>query len=113
MVDFRGHKTHWNLAPYAWRLFNRVIEGTDERNSLHASEGVIFITGGVRSDKPDDTLFDRHASGALVCHDSHMHDSPMAVGLSVYRCVAAGVKPKTTARERCDGAIGRGSTSIR
>ena len=24
--------------------------------------------------------------------------------LSVYRCVAAGVKPKTTARERCDGA---------
>ena len=26
------------------------------------------------------------------------------IGLSVYRCVAAGVKPKTTARERCDGA---------
>ena len=25
-------------------------------------------------------------------------------GLSVYRCVAAGVKPKTTVRERCDGA---------
>ena len=26
------------------------------------------------------------------------------LGLSGYRCVAAGVKPKTTARERCDGA---------
>ena len=26
------------------------------------------------------------------------------LGLSVYRCVAAGIKPKTTARERCDGA---------
>ena len=28
----------------------------------------------------------------------------MRLGLSVHRCVAAGVKPKTTVRERCDGA---------
>ena len=27
------------------------------------------------------------------------------ISLTVYQCVAAGVKPKTTARERCDGAL--------
>ena len=27
------------------------------------------------------------------------------LGLSVYRYVAAGVRPKTTVRERCDGAL--------
>ena len=32
-------------------------------------------------------------------------------GLSVYRCVAAGVKPKITVRERCDGARARRSPS--
>ena len=32
------------------------------------------------------------------------HVQHKAVGLSVYRCVAAGVKPTTTVRERCDGA---------
>ena len=33
------------------------------------------------------------------------------LGLSVYRCVAAGVKPKTTVRERCDGARARPNPS--
>ena len=32
---------------------------------MTACEGVVFITGGVRSDRTDEALFNRHDDGAL------------------------------------------------
>ena len=47
----------------------------------------------------------RHALTACRVVGDRGRSSPRFIGLSVYRYVAAGVRPKTTVRERCDGAL--------
>ena len=56
------------------------------------AEGVVFITSGVRSDRPDETFFNRNADGAS---HGNLTTEEKGLGLSVliksvYRCLAAG-----------------------
>ena len=53
-----------------------------------------------------------HVAGSQApAHEVQSRDSATRFSLSVYRCAAAGVRPKTTVRERCGGARTRPNPS--